>query len=104
MLFNIEKCHTICFPTKKNILNGHILDKDHHHSYLGIILSQDLKWANQMVLSRLLALSKGILGIPESKLYCSLVRPKLEYASSAWYLYLQKDKYHLDSVGPAFCC
>ena len=34
------------------------------------------------------------------KLYCSLVRPKLENPSSAsaWYPYLQKDTYQLDML------
>ena len=32
------------------------------------------------------------------QLFCSLVRPKLEYANSAWYPYIQKDKHLLDMV------
>ena len=70
MSFDIEKCHTICFSTKKNVgpytLNGHTLDRDHHHSYLG------LKWASHVakfpqVLNRLLALSGGILDIQSTR-------------------------------------
>ena len=48
MSFNIDKCLTICFSTKKSnldttyVLNNHVLTKVHHHSYLGVILSEDL--------------------------------------------------------------
>ena len=82
--------------------NCHTLDRDHHHSYLGIILSQDLKWANHVVQifssakQTLSAVRRNFLHTSiqcKSKLYCSLVRPKLEYASSAWYPYFQKDMY-----------
>ena len=66
MSFNIEKCQTICLSTKKNvgpyILNGHTLDGDHQHSYLG------LKWAGHVApvfssAKQILALSGGILDI-----------------------------------------
>ena len=46
-----DKCLTICFSTKKSnldttyVLNNHVLTKVHHHSYLGVILSEDLKWS-----------------------------------------------------------
>ena len=54
MSFNPEKCRTICFSTKKNVvtpftLNGHALDRYHHHSHLRIILSEDLKWASSQL-------------------------------------------------------
>ena len=48
-LFNVDKCHTICFSTKKSnldttyVLNNHVLTKVHHHSYLRVILSEDLQ-------------------------------------------------------------
>ena len=34
----------------------------------------------------------------KSKLYNSLVRPKIEYANSAWYPYLKKHMHHLDMI------
>ena len=34
----------------------------------------------------------------KSKLYHSLVRPKIECANSAWYPYLQKDIHHPDMI------
>ena len=51
MSFNVDKCLTICFSTKKSnldttyVLNNHVLTQVHHHSYLGMILSEDLKWS-----------------------------------------------------------
>ena len=114
MAFNVEKCHTMCFSTKKvtnpgtsYVLNNQGLDRVHHHSYLGVILSEDLKWANHI--AHITSSAKQTLGVIrrnfknssvacKSKLYCSLVRPKLEYASSAWFPYLQKDKYRLDMI------
>ena len=50
MFSDVEKCHTICFSPKKAnlhatyVLNNHVLTRVHHHSYLGVILSEDLKW------------------------------------------------------------
>ena len=86
-----EYCYTIYH------LDCHTLNRGHHHSYLGITLSQDLTWANHV--AQISSSAKQTLGVirrnfrhtsiqSKSKLYCSLVRPKLEYAGSAWYPYL----------------
>ena len=113
MSFNVDKCHTSYFSTKKSnldttyVLNNHVLTKVHHHSYLGVILSEDLKWSEHIVY--MTSSTKQTLGITgrnfrnvsvdcKSKLYHSLVRPKIEYANSAWYPYLQKDIHHPDMI------
>ena len=55
MSFNDDKCLTICFSTKKSnldttyVLNNHVLTQVHHHSYLGVILCEDLKWSEHIV-------------------------------------------------------
>ena len=112
MSFSVEKCHTICFSAKKNITtpyipNGYVLDRAFHHSYLGVIRSEDLKWAKhiaQISSSAKQTLRTNIRNFRhtsiqcKSKLYCSLVRPKLEYAICAWCPYFQKDKCQLDMV------
>ena len=78
-----------------------------NNSYLGILLSEDLKWANHI--AQTTSGAYQTLGVIrrnfrtasaecKAKLYCSLVRPILEYANSAWYPYLQKDKRRLDMV------
>ena len=64
--FNLEKYHTICFSTKKNIttpyiLNGYLLDRAFHHSYLGVILSEYLKWGKHI--ARISSSAKQTLGV-----------------------------------------
>ena len=79
----------------------YVLTQVHHHSYLGVILSKDLKWSEYIV-KIITSSAKQTLGIIrrnfrnvsvdcKSKIYNGLVRPKIEYANSAWYPYLQKD-------------
>ena len=114
MAFNIEKCNTTCISTGKMVnpgyhytLNNYPLERVHHHSYLGVLLLEDLKWASHI--AQTTSGAYQTLGVIrrnfraasaecKSKLYCSLVRPKLEYANSVWYPYLQKDKLPLDMV------
>ena len=114
MAFNIEKCHTMCISTGKMVnpgyhytLNNYPLERVHHHSYLGVLLSEDLKWASHIAQTTsgayqtLRVIRRNFRAASaecKSKLYCSLVRPKLEYANSVWYSYLQKDKHRLDMV------
>ena len=114
MTFNVGKCHTMCISTGRHVeldhsytLNSHTLERVHHRSYLGVLLSEDLKWASHV--AHVTSSANQTLGVIrrnfrtasvecKSQLYCSLVRPKLEYANSAWYPYLQKDKHRLDMV------
>ena len=81
----------------------YVLTQVHHHSYLGVILSKDLKWSEYIV-KIITSSAKQTLGIIrrnfrnvsvdcKSKIYNSLVRPKIEYANSTWYPYLQKDRH-----------
>ena len=104
----------MCISTGRHVeldhsytLNSHTLERVHHHSYLGVFLSEDLKWASHV--AHVTSSANQTLGVIrrnfrtasvecKSQLYCSLVRPKLEYANSAWYPYLQKDKHRLDMV------
>ena len=67
MSFNIEKCHTVSFPTKMNIVTPYIIlivihwIGANHHSYRGIMLSQDLKWANHV--AQISSSAKQTLGV-----------------------------------------
>ena len=97
-------------------LDGHILNRVQQHPYLGVTLSSDLKWASHV--DKITASAKQTLGVIKrnfrhtskeckARLYCSLVRPKLEYANAAWYPHLEKDKYKLDMVqrsAARLCC
>ena len=77
-----------------------ILEKD-----LGVIISQDLKLAEQC--NKVAKKAMLVLGIVRRTfqnldettlkiLYCSFVRPHLEYCIQAWALYLKKDIATLD--------
>ena len=92
LVFNVEKCHTMCISTGRVVnlgysytLNDHTLERVHHYSYLGILLSEDLKWASHV--SHVTSSANQTLGVIrrnfrtasvecKSRLYCSLVRPK----------------------------
>ena len=56
LTFNVGKCHTMCISTGRHVeldhsytLNSHTLERVHQHSYLGVLLSEDLKWASHVV-------------------------------------------------------
>ena len=80
----------------------------HHHCYLGVILSEDLKWSEYILHNYNIKCqtNSGIIRRNfrnvsvdcKSELYDSLVRPKIEYANFAWYPYLKKDMHHLDMI------
>ena len=51
-------------------LNNHTLERVHHHSYLGVLLSEDLKWASHVAhvtssANQTLGLSDKILEQPQ---------------------------------------
>ena len=55
MAFNIEKCHTMRISMGKMVnpgyhytLNNYPLERVHHHSYLGVLFSHNLKWASHI--------------------------------------------------------
>ena len=99
MSFHPEKCEVIHITTKKTpilhsyFLHGHILSSVPQIKYLGVHISQDLKWnshinstsskTNQTLgfLKRNLRISSSTV---KEKAYESLVRPKLEYCSTVW--------------------
>ena len=97
MSFNVDKCHTICFSSKKSnldttcVFNNHVLTIVHHHSYLGVIFSEDLKWSEHI--AHITPGAEQALGVTrrnfrnvsvacKSKLCNSLIRPKIEHANS----------------------
>ena len=92
MSFHPEKCEVIHITTKKTpilhsySLHGHTLSLVPQIKYLGVHVSQDLKWnsqANQTLdfLKRNLRINPSTV---KEKAYKSLVRPKLEYCSTVW--------------------
>ena len=122
MSFNPSKCKTICIstkrdpPQKKYVFCGVELEKVDSISYLGVILNDNLKWSKHVQSTN--GKASKVLGMMKRNLwncpkrvretaYTAIVRPKLEYASSAWDPYLQKDIDSLERVqrkAARFCC
>ena len=99
MSFHPDKCEVIYITTKKKpiihkyTLHGHTLSSVPQIKYLGVNISQDLKWnshinsvsskANQTLgfLKRNLKINSQPI---KEKAYKSIVRPKLEYCNTVW--------------------
>ena len=88
-------------------LHNHLLSPVEHYKYLGIIIQSDLKWhlhiqsitskANQMLGLLKHNLKTSSIHLRE-RAYLSLVRPKLEYATTVWNPHLTTDKIALEKV------
>jgi hypothetical protein len=74
---------------------------------LGIMISNDLKWSNQV--NYIFGKANKMLGMIKHSfknldknaaklLYTSLVRPYLDYANSVWYPYLEQDKKKIEKI------
>ena len=99
MSFHPKKCEAIHITTKKKpilhkyTLHGHTLSSVPQIKYLGVHISNDLKWnshinsisskANQTLgfLKRNLKINSPTI---KEKTYKSIVRPKLEYCNTVW--------------------
>ena len=88
-------------------LHGHILANVPSAKYLGVTLTQDLKWdthiqnicvkANQTIGFLRRNLNIGAVSIKQQA-YFSLVRPLVEYSSNVWDPYTQKNIKKLEMV------
>ena len=111
MSFNIEKCKIIHVghknPRKKYYMNGKELKEEDDEKDLGIFVDANMKPGKQCMtaaksanfalgqIQRAFHFQKKDYLVP---LYKTFVRPKLEYASSAWCPWLEKDKKQLEKV------
>ena len=88
-------------------LHGHNLEHVSSAKYLGVTITSDLKWsahiqnicqkANRTIgflLKKLNIVNSDI----KEKAYTALVRPTVEYASSAWDPHLLKDMHKLEMI------
>ena len=107
MKFNPSKCKIICISTKKSpplkeyVFSGSELDQVDSVSYLGVTLTNNLKWSQHVSsisskASKVLGVIKGnFWNCPRSvkeTAYTTLVRPKLlEYGCEAWDPHFKKD-------------
>ena len=110
MRLNATKCYILSINNKSNFrysLNNTILKEVPNNPYLGILLSQDLKWSDHIASitknanSTLGFLRRNLRHCPTScrrNSYLSLVRSVLEYGSVVWDPYLKKDIDALERV------
>ena len=113
MAFHPDKCNILRVTTKKSPqhfyynMHGHILESVQSAKYLGVTLSADLKWNNNIqqmtskankslsfIRRNLQINSKSV----KDRAYQSLVRPKLEYCCSVWDPYTTENIYKIEQV------
>ena len=113
MEFNPTKCKIMCFSTKRNppkreyVFCGQILEQVESHPYLGVVLDQKMRWSPHI--RSVTSKANSVLGLIKRNLwncpssvkeaaYATLVKPKLQYASTAWDPYYKKDQASLERV------
>ncbi len=106
MAFNAKKCYVLCVTRSRNPLNqfyqlnGHILQQVDNSAYLGVTISDNLKWGTHI--NNITSKANRTLGFLWRNLkscpqklrevaYFALVRSTLEYACAIWDPYYIKD-------------
>jgi hypothetical protein len=113
MKFNPKKCQTMRVTRRRdadvptyNMLGEHLENAD-HCQYLGIKLQEDLRWNRQVdhasgkatkILNFIRRNFYHTSAATKEKLYLTLVRPHLDYASAAWDPYTSKNTKRLQIV------
>ena len=88
-------------------LRGHVLKQVPHSPYLGVIISEDLKWSDHI--NKITAKANSTLGFLRRNLkkcplkikqstFCSLVRSMVEYSCSVWDPHLEKDIHNIEMI------
>ena len=113
MQFHPEKCEVLCIKWNSTPqhhdyhLNGHQLKHVTSAKYLGVTITSDLRWSSHInnitnKANRTLGFLRRNLKInnPELKTtaYNTLVRPSVEFASTVWDPYTQKDIHKVEMV------
>ncbi|MEW8548673.1 MAG: reverse transcriptase family protein, partial [Candidatus Thiodiazotropha sp.] len=113
MSFNPAKCQVIHVTRRKipfqtkYILHGCVLESVSSAKYLGVTISDDLRWTNHIndiskKANQTLGFLKRNIRVHNRDLkataYKTLVRPQLEYASTVWSPHTATDIYKLESV------
>ena len=113
MRFNAKKCYILRISRARTPsttfyqLNNQVLQQVQENPYLGILLSEDLKWSKHVIKTSKKAYS--VLGFLRRNLkqcnlnikslaYKSLVRSILEYSATIWDPHLKKDTHELERV------
>ncbi len=114
MSFNVKKCYVMRAYRGKNItyreytMDSAPLASVEHHPYLGVELSQDMQWTVHLSnvhakATRALNMarrnfSRGTSTGLHDNIYKTFVRPHLEYSSSVWDPYSNKDINRIESI------
>ena len=113
MLFNPSKCYKMSVfrsrsPVVKDyFLYNQTLEAVQRHPYLGVLLSNDLRWISHVDKiakkgnSSLAFVKRNLFACSEETkrtAYVSLVRPHLEYASAVWDPYRQNQVEKLEAI------
>ena len=113
MSFNPTKCQTLRVTKKKNptpakyTMLGHTLEQIDHGKYLGVEIDKELNWSHHInqttqKATRTINFLRRNIGkcgqTTKARAYTTMVRPHLEYASSAWDPHLQKQINQLERV------
>ena len=107
MRFNISKCFVMKVTQSRKYkvcMNNSTLNAVIHRKYLGVVLQSDLWWSKHIAAkanSTLSMIRRNIKKAPKpvrEKLYLTLVRPQLDYASSVWLPWLRQDILELEKV------
>ena len=113
MKFNTDKCHSMRFTLRRNIIDGryHLgnsaLTSVDDYPYLGLTFTSNLSWSKHI--SGVTARANKILGLIRRNLrgcsrklkeqaYMSLVRPHLEYTCPVWSPYHQNDINKIENI------
>ena len=110
MKFNAQKCYVLPIKATSSYfytLCGEVLKHVNHNPYLGILISQDLKWS--VHITNICKRAGSVLGFLRRNLgncpqecrrlaYIALVRSTLEYGATVWDPYLKKDIDRLERV------
>jgi hypothetical protein len=112
MRFNATKCYIMSIKKKTHTfyqLGGHILEQVDSNSYLGLQISEDLKWNTVRHISNITKTANSTIGFLRRNLqhcpkeyrkntYISLVRSVLEYGATIWDPYQKNDIEKLEKI------
>ena len=113
MKFNAKKCYILQIDrglkTKDHMykLCGHVLKQVPNNPYLGVIISQDLRWGSHLhkvkikANSTLAFLWRNLKQCPakiKQTAFTALVRSLLEYSSTVWDPFLETEKGELEKI------
>ena len=119
-LNKLDECNVLTISQKANPikfeyeLHGQTLKSVNNAKYLGCLITSDLRWTNHInsicgkANKTLGFLHRNLnIGTTKQNAYNSLVRPIVEYASTVWDPYTQKDIHTLEMVqrrGARYIC